>query len=51
MALPSSHLSENPPKRQQKSQDNYLMVKHDQEMHMTGNAQKEHELKFRRRKL
>jgi len=25
------------------------MVKHDQEMHMTGNVQKEHELKFRRR--
>jgi len=50
-ALTSSHLSENAPKRQQKSQDNYLMVKHDQEMHMTGNAQKERELKFRRRKL
>jgi len=24
------------------------MDKHDQEMHMTGNAQKEHELTFRR---
>ena len=41
--LTSSHLSESALKRQQKSQDNYLMAKHDQEMHMTGNAQKEHE--------
>jgi len=32
------------------SQDNCLMDKHDQEMHMTGNAQKEHELKFTREK-